>query len=101
MTSRTEEAHERLLEEIAAEKAAALQRIARRLEELLAELAAVRVALDAGAAEGRAALVARFSAAREQARLYRWFLEVQREAIGLLRHESLDEFYRVPAPIRD
>lgn len=100
MAGCTEEAHERLLAEITAEKAAALRRIAGRLEELLAELDLLRMALEARSDE-RAPLVGRFNAAREQARLYRWFLEVQREALGLLRHEDLDAFYRVPAPIRD
>ena len=100
MTKRSE-AHERLLDEIAEEKAAALHRIASRLEGLLAELASLREELEVGPGERRAALLSRFNAAQERARLYRWFLEVQREAIGLLRHEGLDDFYRVPAPIRD
>jgi hypothetical protein len=101
VSTRADTAHERLLDEIAEEKAAALRRIAGRLEQLLAELAAVQAALDVAPTDDRAALVSQFNAAREQARLYRWFLEVQREAMGLLRHESLDEFYSVPAPIRD
>ncbi len=100
MARRSEEAHERLLEEIAAEKAAALRRIAAMLEQRLGELEGLRRALDTGGGE-RAALVERFNAAREVARLYRWYLEVQREVIGLRGHELLDEFYRVPAPIRD
>ena len=101
MTWRNEDAHARLLEEIADAKAAALRRIAGRLDELLEELASLQAGLDAAPHETRERLVNRFNETREQARLQRWFLEVQREAIGLLRHESLDEFYRVPAPIRD
>jgi hypothetical protein len=27
---------------------------------------------------------------------YRWYLEVQREAIGLRQHQHLDEFYPIP-----
>jgi hypothetical protein len=27
---------------------------------------------------------------------YRWYLEVQREALGMRRHDVLDEFYKVP-----
>jgi len=27
---------------------------------------------------------------------YRWYLEVQREAMGLRHHHRLDEFYRIP-----
>ena len=101
MTTLVEDAHARLLEEIADAKVAALRRIAGRLDELLEELASLQAGLDAAPPEARERLVNRFNEAREQARLQRWFLEVQREAIGLLRHESLDEFYRVPAPIRD
>jgi hypothetical protein len=97
-----ERTHERLLDEIAEAKVVALRRIAGRLEDLLADLASVRLELDAAPrGEGRAALLSRFNAAREQARRHRWFLEVQREALGLLRHESLDVYYRVPAPMRD
>ncbi|HET7295263.1 MAG TPA: hypothetical protein VFM88_22785 [Vicinamibacteria bacterium] len=98
--ARTEEAYGRLLDEIASEKAAALRRIAGRLEAILAELDALREALAAAPAE-RLRLVVRFNEARDQARLHRWFLEVQREAVGLFRHDDLDAFYRVPAPIRD
>jgi hypothetical protein len=40
-----------------------------------------------------------FAALRElraRALKYRWYLEVQREALGFLRHDGLDEFYKVP-----
>jgi hypothetical protein len=30
---------------------------------------------------------------------YRWYLEVQREALGLHPDHRLDEFYRIPEPI--
>ena len=43
--------------------------------------------------------VIRVAAARElraRALKYRWYLEVQREALGFLRHDGLDEFYKVP-----
>jgi hypothetical protein len=93
-------AYDRLLEEIASEKAAALRRIAASLEETLVALRLLKAEIDAGMGE-RAAKVAAFNAKREDARLYRWYLVVQREAIGLRRHEALDEFYSVPAPIRD
>ena len=33
---------------------------------------------------------------RARALKYRWYLEVQREALGIRRHEALDEFYKVP-----
>lgn len=33
--------------------------------------------------------------------VYRWYLEVQREALGLRRHHVLDELYPIPEPIRE
>jgi hypothetical protein len=36
---------------------------------------------------------------RERARRYRWYLEVQRESVGLTRHEALDELYPIPGPL--
>jgi hypothetical protein len=77
------EAHGRLEREIHGEKAAALARIARTLSETLAALDAAPPGRD------RRALL-------RQARLFRWYLEVQREAVGLHRHEDLDVFYPVP-----
>ncbi len=43
-----------------------------------------------------AALVDEYRSLRRQARRYRWYLEIQREAIGLRRHELLDELYPIP-----
>jgi len=69
--------------ELLAEKVAVYVRIARRAERAEAELAAVRRAatLDPGAHAGRVA------AAHEVARIRRWELAVQRDALGL-RHVS-------------
>jgi hypothetical protein len=47
--------------------------------------------------EERAAALVRIS--RVLAVTYRWYLEVQREALGLRQHHRLDEFYPIPAPI--
>ena len=85
--------------ELAAEKAAALARIAGTLEDLLRELASVREHLDRQDDEQRQAALAAHERLRERARLYRWYLEVQREAIGLRRHEGLDELYPIPPPL--
>ena len=41
-------------------------------------------------------LVDEYRSLRRQARRYRWYLEIQREAIGLRRHELLDELYPIP-----
>ena len=41
----------------------------------------------------------RAAALRRSAVKYRWYLEVQREALGLRGDHRLDEFYRIPAPL--
>jgi hypothetical protein len=78
--------------EIAEEKAAALARIAGRLQQLIDEAASLRAEAAAG---GRRAIGA-YDTVRRQAQLYRWYLQVQREAVGLSRHDDLDAFYPVP-----
>jgi len=95
--ARAAEGLSRIQDEINAEKAAALSRIAGTLEALLAELR--RIAAEAAASQARERAVARHREVREQALRYRWYLEVQREAIGLTRHEALDEMYPVPEPL--
>ena len=40
-----------------------------------------------------------FSRARAEALRHRWYLEVQREALGIRNHRRLDEFYPMPAPL--
>lgn len=87
----------RIEEELVAERAAALRRIAERLEERIARLHELRRAM-AAAGTGRAALLDAYRSAWQEARAYRWYLEVQREAVGLRRHEILDELYTVPGP---
>ncbi|HXB53656.1 MAG TPA: hypothetical protein VN461_02670 [Vicinamibacteria bacterium] len=88
-------------EELLRERAAALKRIAETLEELLSGLGALRALLDRLSGPERAAQARAYRALGEQARLYRWYLEVQREALGLRGHDVLDEIYPRPAPILD
>ncbi|HET8644977.1 MAG TPA: hypothetical protein VFO85_05785, partial [Vicinamibacteria bacterium] len=77
---RAEEALSRTLREIQAEKAAALARIAATLEDLLAELGRIARTAEASAPDPR--LVSRHQELRARALRYRWYLEVQREAVG-------------------
>jgi hypothetical protein len=42
---------------------------------------------------------AEYERLRARARQYRWYLEVQREALGLRHHGFLDRFYAVPGPL--
>ena len=88
--------HKQLLRELAEERAAALARISRRLESLIAQLQTTREQIAHGRDEDRARDVAAYRELYQQALKYRWYLEVQREAIGLTQHHGIDEFYRIP-----
>jgi hypothetical protein len=88
---------DRTLLEIAEEKASALRRIGERLETLTAELADLQAALPPLGDPGRSAHLERMRERRQEARRWRWFLEVQREAIGLCAHDQLDTHYPIPS----
>jgi len=96
---RTAESLARTESELRAEKAAALARIAGTLEGLLAELRRRRESFARLSSEERAAAAEAYDALREQARLYRWYLVVQREALGLVRHDDVDRHYPPPEPL--
>jgi hypothetical protein len=87
---------ERLEREIATEKVSALRRIAETLELLLEQLAALHQQVAEAPREERPERVATYNATRRLAARYRWYLEVQRDALGFRRHEHLDDHYRVP-----
>lgn len=96
---RTRRRHDGLLRELQEERAAALARISRRLERLLDQLQATREQIARGRDEDRARNVAAYRELHREAVKYRWYLEVQREAIGLRQHQHLDEFYRIPPEV--
>ena len=85
--------------ELNAERAAALLRISRTLESLIAQLHASRERLPQLADGERERAMNAYAALRREALRYRWYLEVQREAVGLRHHHRLDEFYKIPAPL--
>jgi len=91
--------HQSLLKELQEERAAALARISRRLERLLDQLQATREQIARGRDEDRARTIAAYRELHREAVKYRWYLEVQREAIGLRQHQHLDEFYRIPPEV--
>jgi hypothetical protein len=92
------ERHEAILRQLNEERAAALTRISRTLESTLEQLQAIRVRIDH--ASGVSSADARdYERLRARALQYRWFLEVQREALGLRHHGFLDRFYAVPGPL--
>ena len=97
----SERAFDRIVEEIAAEKFAALKRIATTLETLIADLG--RVASAAGDAQDgreREELRIAHEEIRRRALEWRWYLDVQREAMGLRPHRMVDEMFVVPGPLR-
>jgi hypothetical protein len=96
---RAEEAFARFEDELARERAAALLRISSSLEALILQLQELRARLAGISDPERTALLALYGNVLREARRYRWYLEVQREAVGLRNHEGLDEYYRVPEPI--
>ena len=97
--SKLNDQHGQLLRELTAERAAALMRIAGKLESLIAQLAAARERVERAEGLGRVRELAAYRELRAHALKYRWYLEVQREALGIRRHDVLDEFYTIPPPI--
>ena len=92
----TRSGHAQVLRELNEERAAALSRIARRLDTLLAGLCELRTQAEQASEKGRAELWARYDLQRTEALKHRWYLEVQRESIGIRSHRLLDELYPVP-----
>jgi hypothetical protein len=93
------ERHESIQRELNEERAAALLRISSRLDSLIAQLRASGGRLSLLDDTARRREIAAYRELRREALRYRWYLEVQREALGLRQHHLLDEFYRIPAPL--
>ena len=91
--------HEHVLAQLNEERVSALVRISKTLESLIAQLHASRARLADAAGDARVRELAVYRDLRKRAELYRWYLEVQREALGLRHHQGLDEFYRLPSDI--
>lgn len=105
------EALRKVQAEIEKEKAEALGRVGGRLEAAILALRLLRdevESLQSGRAtpadslapgEAVARRRAEYAALREQARQYRHFLIVQREAIGFRKHSDVDRLFPVPGPL--
>lgn len=91
--------HGRLELELQEERAAALGRISRTLESLIEQLHALRPRVSHLHWSDASPELARYRELRRQAVRYRWYLEVQREALRLHPDHRLDEFYKIPAPV--
>ena len=93
------EAHGQLELELNEERAAALRRIAQTLESLIEQLNVLREQIGTVHWSDPSPDLARFRELRRLAVRQRWYLEVQREALGLHPDHRLDEFYRIPPPM--
>ena len=91
------EGFRRLEKEILGEKAAALGRAGEKLEEALAVAAELGQALDRETdPTRRATLLAEYESARRRAAHARMMLLIQREAIGLRHHRTVDQKFPEP-----
>lgn len=95
----TAERQGRIELELMEERAAALRRISQTLESLIAQLQELRSRIGEVHWSNPSADVASYRDLRRRAVRYRWYLEVQRESLGLHPDHRLDEFYPIPAPL--
>ena len=95
----TAERQGRIELELMEERASALRRISQTLESLIEELRQLRACIGEVHWSDPSADVAHYRELRRRALRYRWYLEVQREALGLHPDHRLDEFYPIPAPL--
>jgi hypothetical protein len=86
--------------ELQRERASALMRIASQLESLLQRAGAQRAALAATTGLARQRAVGEHQRLCREACRWRWYLEVQREALGLTRHDALDALYPMPEAVK-
>ena len=98
MTGRSD-SYDHLLGELAEERVAALSRIARHLDQRIQTLNDMRARFNEAAGDARTALLHRYRELRLDALRYRWYLDVQREAMGLRPHETVEQYYGVPGPL--
>src|SRR5688500_2248498 len=85
--------------ELQREKASALGRAGRKLEQLVEKLERLERELRHLHGEARTKRLAEYRKVRTQAVDQHWKLMVQREAVGLSRHDDLDRHYPIPPPL--
>lgn len=91
------EVHQAFTNELQRERGASLARITQRLEAALAELDEAGRALAARPTDRT--LRARRAEVLAHAAESLWFVVCHREAMGLTRHDVLDEVYRIPREV--
>ena len=90
---------DRTEKELKEEAAGSLARSGEKLTELLERLKALRVRHAAASLSERATIAAEHDALLVTARHRLWELTVQREALGLRRHDGLAAAYPLPEPL--
>jgi hypothetical protein len=83
-------------DEIREEMASALGRIGRKLESLIAELHKLKERTAVCNDDEKETLLEEYKKIRAKARLYYWYLIIQRESVGLTNHDLLPTLYRIP-----
>lgn len=78
------------------EKAAGLGLTGRQLEDAIAGLTALRGRLSSCHDREREALTNEYRTLHARAVELKWYLEVQREAMGLRKHGDLDQYFPIP-----
>jgi hypothetical protein len=86
-----------LEKEIIGEMAAALGRAEDKVNSALLRLEVATRALDAASPSERARCAAAYEACHRDATIARWEFVIHREALGLWRHEIVEELYPIPA----
>jgi hypothetical protein len=83
-------------EEIREEMASALGRIGKKLEVLITELNKLKERAILCNDDELANVLEEYKKIRTEARLYYWYLIIQRESIGLTNHDLVRTLYRIP-----
>ncbi len=94
--SRTFETFLQLEQQLAEERVSALTRIGKRLESLIRALDELAVQCRQLSGALRVQALDDYRKRHDEARKYRWYLEVQREAVGLRRHQVIDRVFPMP-----
>ncbi|MEW6435110.1 MAG: hypothetical protein AB1730_26720 [Myxococcota bacterium] len=87
--------------ELNKERADALGRAGKQLELALEQCQALLVQLRAAAGRERRRLIGEYREARAGAEKWRWYLTIQREAMGLARHDDVERLYPTPPVVRE
>ncbi|MEW5739534.1 MAG: hypothetical protein AB1938_11445 [Myxococcota bacterium] len=87
--------------ELNKERASALGRTGARLELHLDRCRDLMSRLRGTTGHERRALLAEYRDERAEAEKWRWYLMIQREAVGLRRHDDVDRLYPTPPAMRD